>query len=606
MGAGRLATLTAACAAALVPAAAQAASRCTPDGLDRSARLPGGILVSPMPGSRAASTTTQVSILGAAPGSLSKITVTGSHTGPHAGVLRPYSQGDGASFVPSRAFVRGESVAVRGTVTQGRRARRWAYRFTVGYTDPVALRPESTRPAGSASQVQSFVSRSDLRPPALSVAHDAPSSGEGYVFTAPYGGPGQYGPAIFDGSGQLVWFRPLPAGTDAADLRVQSYGGQPALSWWQGEITDHGYGVGEGVIADSSYRTIATVRAGNGLQADLHELQLEPNGSAIVTAYRPLRCDLSALGASADGAVTDGIFQAIDVRTGLVRMEWDSVDHVALADSFESVLDSSPQWPFDFFHINSVNVDRDGSLLVSSRNTWAAYALDANTGQIEWRLGGRHSSFHMGTGTGTAWQHDARQLPDGSFSLFDNGASPKAHSQSRGIVLRVDPVRRTVTLARRVVHAVPIVAASQGNFQDLDDGDAFIGWGSEPYLSEQSATGATLFDAHFARFTQSYRAFRMPWSGSPVELPAVATRSLVAGTLTVFASWNGATDVARWALLGGDSTASMSVLTSAPCDGFETAIAVPSPLPRYLAVQARDASGAVLGTSPTISGRGSG
>ena len=84
------------------------------------------------------------------------------------------------------------------------------------------------------------------------------------MFTAPYSGPGQSGPMIFDDSGNLVWFDPLPAGTEATNLQVQQYEGQPVLTWWQGYIPPQGFGQGEEVIADASYRQIGRVHAGNG------------------------------------------------------------------------------------------------------------------------------------------------------------------------------------------------------------------------------------------------------------------------------------------------------------------------------------------------------
>ncbi len=77
------------------------------------------------------------------------------------------------------------------------------------------------------------------------------------------------------------------------------------------------------------------MKAGNGLQADLHDFQLTPQGTALITAYDPIYCNLSSAGGSSDGAVTDGLFQEIDVRTGLVMFQWTSLDHVGLSESYE-------------------------------------------------------------------------------------------------------------------------------------------------------------------------------------------------------------------------------------------------------------------------------
>ena len=77
------------------------------------------------------------------------------------------------------------------------------------------------------------------------------------MFAAPYAGPGASGPMIFDDAGSLVWFHPLPPGTEAANLQVQQLVGKPVLTWWQGYIPPQGFGEGEEVIADSSYRRSA-------------------------------------------------------------------------------------------------------------------------------------------------------------------------------------------------------------------------------------------------------------------------------------------------------------------------------------------------------------
>ena len=99
----------------------------------------------------------------------------------------------------------------------------------------------------------------------------------------------------------------------------------------------------------------------------------------------------------------------------------------------------------------------------------------------------------MGSGTGLAWQHDAREQPDGTITFFDNGATPAAHPQSRAVALRPDPGRKVVSLVRRDVHAGgPLVAGSQGNVQALTSGDWLLGWGEVPYLSEFAPGGQTL------------------------------------------------------------------------------------------------------------------
>jgi hypothetical protein len=582
-------------------ASSRLAPTCTPATMNNSAVLSGAVTVSPLPGSRDASPQTQISFLGVAPGRLGGVDVRGARSGFHAGRLVPYSHGEGASFVPSRRFDEGELVTVHARLLIGHAARPLFDQFAVADQDTISFAPEAIH-GGAPTDVQSFASRPDLQPPVVRVTTRSPVAAPGDEFVAPYTGPGQAGPMILDPEGGLLWFKPVRTHTSAANLRVQEYQQRPVLTWWQGVASVHGFGRGEDMIDDGSYTEIARVRAGNGYQADLHEFELTPRGTALITVYNPILCNLSSVGGPAYGAVTDGVIQEIDIGTGMVEREWTSIDHVPLSDSYERPRGSRLEWPFDFFHVNSIDFESDGSLLASARNTRALYDIDGRSGQIAWRIGGKRSSFAMGPGTGIAYQHDPRELPDGTISVFDNGASPAVHSQSRGVVLSVDLKSRSVTRVTQIVHSPPLLAESQGNMQALPNGDWFIGWGQTPQFSEFDAGGGLVFDATFPRGTQSYRSYRFPWVGTPAHTPALSFNPAAGGGGIVSASWNGSTLVASWAVLAGTSPTALTLIAQAPRSGFETAISLPAiTVGPFVAVEAIDAGGRVLGVSAASS-----
>ncbi len=588
-----------------------ASGGCEPPRLNVSEALAGGrVTVSPGPQTRDASSATQISMLGVPTAELQGVTVTGSRSGRHAGRLAAYSQGDGASFLPAHPFDAGELVSVHGDILEGGRAIPFAWSFTVAVRDNAGAESTavgtgtspSSGPTPAPREYQSFHSSPGLRPPMVSVASKAQTA-SGDLFLAPYSGIGQYGPMILNENGGLIWFKPLsPAGARAADFQVQQYEGRPVLTWWQDPLVANGLSTAGDVIANSSYQTIADIRAGNGYQPDLHEFQITPQGTALITIYDAIDCNLSSVGGSSRGAVADTLIQELDLRTGLVMYEWHSLDHVALQNSYASARPTSRAEPFDYFHINSIDVEQDGDLLIDSRNTWAAYDVNPKTGQVRWELGGRHSNFKMGPGAATAWQHDARQQPNGAITFFDNGAFPKAHSQSRAIEVALDPATRTATLVRSYQHVNPLVSGSQGNVQALPDGDWMVGWGQAGYLSEVNAAGQLLFNARLPPEWESYRTYVLPWSGQPAEPPAVAyvpAPGAAGGVL--YASWNGATDVASWRVLAGSTPATLTPLAGAARTGFETAISLPASVAgKSLAVQALDGSGAVLGTSAVV------
>jgi len=596
----------------LAPAAMgrQAAGpRCVPARLNVSAVLPGtSLTVSPLPGSDDASPQTQISLLGVPAAELQGVRVTGSRSGAHRGGLRAYSQGDGASFLAARPFLAGETVAVQGSIVATPAGPiRFGFRFTVAHEDvlPRVIPPHVH--ARDLNEKQQFHSQPLLQPPALTISARSPATAPGLVFAAPYGGPGASGPMIFDEAGNLVWFHPLAQGTEATNLQLQQLDGNPVLSWWQGYIAPQGFGDGEEIIADSSYRQIASVHAGNGYAADLHDFHLTGANTALLTAFAPIDCDLAAVGGPRASAVSDSLIQEVDLATGLVRREWHGLDHVALGDSYSAPAGASLAWPYDYLHLNSVDPPAGGRTLLSARNTWALYELDWSTGQVLTRIGGRHSDVKLLAGAATAYQHDAARLPDGTISIFDNGGLPKVHAESRGVLVEVDPDTKTDTILAQYEHPSPLTSGSQGNVEVLANGDVFIGWGAAPYFSEFSAGGQLLFDAHMPGSYESYRAYRFPWTGAPATLPAIAVSPPAgaaaqgAAPLTVYASWNGDTRTASWRVLAGPSAQQLSPVAAAPRSGFETAISVPAPQP-FIAAQALDASGTVLATSPAIAG----
>jgi hypothetical protein len=584
--------------------------RCTPASLNRSAMLPGTPLsVSPLPGTMVAEPTAQISMLGVPAGEIAAVSVSGSRSGRHGGRLIAYSQGDGASYVLRRPFSAGERVTVRGMLRLEGGERPFAYAFTVADEDPLPYVTAKYTTSSSPVGLQRFHSRPDLKAPTVHVSTPAGSdAAPGGIFVAVYAsGNGPGGPMIFEDDGQLVWFKPLGTKVSASNLQLQQYDGRPVLTWWQGYVLPQGFGEGEEIIASSDYRQLAVVHAGNGLHADLHDFQITPQGTGLLTAYDPVHCNLAAIGGPRDGAITDGVYQEIDLKTGLVRREWHALDHVAIGDSYAKATpgEARTAFPFDFFHINSLQRLPDGTTMTSSRNTWTLYYVDDRTGQVLTRIGGKQSTVAMGPHTRTAWQHDPRTLPDGDITVFDNGAEPKVHPYSRGILERLDPGTNTITLLRQYSHSPPLSSNTQGNVQTLPDGNVLLGWGAEPDVSEYTPDGRQIFTASWAAIDLSYRAFRFPWTAQPASNPTLALVSgKTRGSLVAYVSWNGATQVASWRVLAGSGSGQLAPVRTVARSGFETAIPLAGTGP-WFEVQALDRGGEVIGSSAPVRARAS-
>jgi arylsulfotransferase ASST len=558
------------------------------------------VTVSPLPGTRDASPETQISFLGGPETTVSEVRVSGSRSGAHAGALRSYSTATGASFVPAHRFVAGERVSVRASVGRGSATRTASTTFTVADRAAVSQAPFPNE-GGDPSAVQHFLSAPGLNPSTVTIATPPqPGASPGYLFLAPYQGRGTPGPEIVDQRGGLVWFHPLPAGEKAMNFDVQHYRGKPVLSWWQGRVLGLGFGQGEDLLYDRAYRQIATIRAGNGYQADLHVLRLTPQGTAFIDAFAPVHVDLSAVHGSANGLLSDSIIQEIDVATGLVMWEWHALGHVHAG---ESHIHPPPDgYPWDFVHLNSLDLGAGEDVLLGGRNTWALYDVDIHSGAVRWRLGGTHSSFKLEPGTRFYWQHDGEFQPGGLISLFDNGSDPPEETQSRALLVRPDPLTHSARVVAQFANPNrTLLAASQGNALKLSHGNWLVGYGRLPNFTEFSASGSVLLDASLGRDVQDFTTFLARWRGQPSYPPSLALRPLGGGAVQLAASWNGATQVTSWRVLEGASAKRLKAVLNVPKEGFETTFSLQLP-GSFVAVEALDRAGHELGRSATVRG----
>jgi hypothetical protein len=366
-------------------------------------------------------------------------------------------------------------------------------------------------------------------PPPVTILSSSGHFSRDDLFITPTGDTAQYanGPEILDRHGNVVWFHPIPVGQTAADFRAQRYRGRQVLTWWQGTGLG-GLATGTDYIYNDRFQPIATVNAGNGLSADGHEFLITPRSTALILAYTTATADLTSIGGAANQTVIDGVVQEIDIRTGKVLFQWNSADHVPYGQS-EQPLPASPSTPWDWFHINAVHFDADGNLLIDARDTWTTYKVNRHSGAIIWQLGGKASSFTLRAAPGQslndagdifAWQHDPESLGHGEYTFFDNESAGVANTGtdstaefglSRADRVILDERRRTATLVQSYDQPEGLTAPSQGNAQTTGDGNLLVGWGSLPYLSEFSRSGALLFNAEYPTGVNSYRAYTFSW-----------------------------------------------------------------------------------------------
>ncbi|RDW59237.1 hypothetical protein BP5796_12161 [Coleophoma crateriformis] len=474
-----------------------------------------------------------------------------------------------------------------------------------------------------------YKSRPDLTPPTLNISIPATTKvDQGYLFVQPYssfegprGGPVQPAAYILRNDGDLVWSSLTYFSAWIGNFQAKKWKGLPVLTAFEGSLDSmHGHGYGHVTLLDQNYDVVKVVRGGNHRLISIHEATIINEETLLVEVYQPVARDLSAYGGSKDMQwIAEGIFQEVNIETGELLFEWHSLDHV---DGSESAIplssgraflgvNSTDAW--DYFHINSVDKNAEGDYLVSARHTSTIYKINGTSGQVIWRLGGKSSDFVLLKDLKFGYQHDARfrhQSTDGEItiiSFFDNSARSDAqrgggldsirnHSSARIVMLNTTDF--TASEIKTLASPDGILNPSQGNVQILPNGNTFVGWGQAGAISEFSSDeGEPIFHAYLESGlegvgTQSYRAFRYNWTGTPHETPAIVAQcdgvectQKCNGETTIYVSWNGDTETTKWRFYSATGPEGAASSTAAKINylgeslrtSFETSLRVPTP-----------------------------
>ncbi len=546
--------------------------------------------VSPLPGAQLVSAETTIAVRpgqSLVPGTVNTalFSVVGAKSGEHRGSAVLADDGKTVIFKPEQPFLAGEEVTValhQGLRTiSGQSVTPASFHFTIA-AHPAApistLLPgeENAPPSAPAKPVLSAAPRFVTVPPdfpTYTVTTPANGTANGYIFEAAFPfftfSPGYL--LILDNSGQPVYYKNV--NDLMTDFKVQPNG---LLTYYQG---------GQFYVMDSTYSIVNTYAAGNGYTADLHELQLLPNGHALLMAYDFETMDLSKVvpGGLPNATVLGLIIQELDTAKNVV-FQWRSWDHFLITDTQESLTTAN----VDYVHGNAIAVDWDGNLLLSSRHLsevtkicWQA-GNNCNPGDIIWRLGGYNNQFAFVNDPEAPFQfqHDIRRLPNGNITLFDNRTGlPGVHS--RAVEYRLDETAKTATLVWEYRDTPDVYALAMGNVQRLSNGstpansNSFIGWGTGATVTEVKPDGSKAFEPTFGTPQVTYRAFRFPWQGHPTNPPALVLQK-TPSSITLTYSWNGATDIASYRVYSGAQPSPTTLIATQPKSGFETQTVLPN------------------------------
>jgi hypothetical protein len=523
------------------------------------------LYVSPLPGSDKVSCWNNIAIRqGSAldrtalvPG---RLTVAGSASGLHSGRLRLAGDAQTILFTPDQPYALGETVHVRlaaGTrTTTGTTLPELAFEFRVSSADPKRqphADPERVPdpPAGSAWWRRPALRSEAVTGPCDTLLPGFPATQAirvsdplpGVFFSAPF--PTFLGDRadfeIMDDRGEPLYESSWADNNFQVDFKVQATG---VLTFWMN-------GANKFVAMDSAYARVDSFTTGNGYFPDQHDLQLLPNGHALMLSYdpEPVGMDTVVAGGNPNAIVYGLIVQELDEQKDVV-FQWRSWDHFKITDCSVSpeidLLGSS----IDYVHGNSVEMTPDGNLLISCRHMNELTKIDRQSGEVLWRMGPHalNNEFTFPNDLrGFSHQHDARILPNGHLTLFDNGnnLSPQ---YSRALEFALDEQNLVATKVWEYRHTPDVYGSFMGDVQRHADGSTTIGWGGNfdtPSMTDLRPDGSIATEVLVPPGTLNYRGFRFPWRTNrfltdeqEVDIGAPAVGVSRGTTLKVWNHWD--------------------------------------------------------------------
>jgi len=445
--------------------------------------------------------------------SLLSFTVYGEKSGRHEGDFNLLDDGITCIFKPDVAFYKDETVSIQISSHIPGYEQLISYKFTTSKLDNynnelLNYQKKEYEEQVSTFQYESYSALTVIN--GVSVPSGFPeviidtvqTTAPGRLFLTTQGGIPYF--MILENDGTPYFYQRLTDFT--RDFKVQPTGTLTRLE--RGEVG--GY-----VEMDSNFQIIDTLKCGNGYGTDQHEAQVLPNGNYLLIAIgvQQIPMDSIIAGGNPEARVIGNHVQELD-REGNVVFEWRSWDHFNILDAlgvkFSDIL-------IDYVHMNSIAVDYDGHIVISSRHLSEVTKINRQTGEIIWRLGGKNNQFEfVNDEDSISYQHDVRPVPgkENHYTIFDNG-NLKATRYSRAIEFMIDTTEMTATKVWEYRHSPDWYAYAMGNAQRLPNGNTVINWSGNPnpVFSEVSSDGEILYKLRFGSGIGCYRSFRFDWSG---------------------------------------------------------------------------------------------
>jgi hypothetical protein len=204
-----------------------------------------------------------------------------------------------------------------------------------------------------------------------------------------------------------------------------------------------------------------------GLQAH-HDIVASPQGTIVFLAK-----DFRTVNGS---AITGDAIYEWSPESGVVGKRWSVFDFYDPAVDWGDV-----STPGDWVHANSLAIGPHGNIVLSLNWLNQVVSIAPDWKSIEWKLGGRGSSFAVDSDAVFLGQHNVQLLSETRVLLFDNGRSRLPGSQfTRALEVALDPITHSAHRAWEFRAAPDIFAPFIGSVHRLANGNTVVHFGLLP------------------------------------------------------------------------------------------------------------------------------
>lgn len=301
---------------------------------------------------------------------------------------------------------------------------------------------------------------------------------------------------VFDTAGVIVWYHDfVSTGLPVSDVMMQPNGNFTAfLGTTSGSQAAQGYYVEVTLAGDE----VHTYRASSGFYMDDHEIKLTGSGATKKATYitydiRPT--DLTDIGGLPSVALAGHQIVREDA-TGTREFTWDAWNNIDFDEWIGDDGTKSTKAATDYDHPNAVSFDPDGNYIVSWRNLNQIMAINSQSGQVMWRIGGIKGDYEFVNDPlgGFTKQHSAKILPNGNLLVYDNGTEHDPQ-ETRAVEYRLDHVAKTATMVWQYHHDPPIYTAFVGWVERLASGNTWVGFALAGRVVEVDPGGNVVWES---------------------------------------------------------------------------------------------------------------